>query len=31
MKFIGREEEIKTLADLYGTDRYEGILVYGRR
>lgn len=31
MEFIGREEEIKTLTALYKTDRYEGILVYGRR
>lgn len=31
MKFIGRKEEISILKNLYNTDNYEGILIYGRR
>ena len=31
MEFVGREFELKTLADAFDNDRYEGILVYGRR
>lgn len=31
MKFIGRKQELQTLKSAYKTDRYEGILVYGRR
>ncbi len=31
MEFIGRKEEIKILNNLYNTNNYEGILIYGRR
>ena len=30
-KFIGRENELKILKNVYATDCYEGIIVYGRR
>ena len=31
MKFIGRKTELKILENAFASDRYEGILVYGRR
>ena len=31
MDFIGRDNEIKKLTEAFKNDRYEGILVYGRR
>ena len=31
MNFIGRKDEIKILTNLYNSDNYEGILIYGRR
>lgn len=31
MNFIGREQELKTLKEVYDHDGYDGIVVYGRR
>lgn len=31
MNFIGRKEEINLLKNAYNNDRYEGIVIYGRR
>jgi len=31
MKFIGRQEELKMLKNIYDSESYEGVLVYGRR
>lgn len=31
MRFIGREQELKIFKDAFGSDKYEGFLVYGRR
>ncbi|MBE6141859.1 MAG: ATP-binding protein [Erysipelotrichaceae bacterium] len=31
MNFIGRKEEINLLRNAYNNDRYEGIVIYGRR
>lgn len=31
MNFVGRENEIRLLNRVFSTDRYEGVLVYGRR
>lgn len=31
MEFIGRKNELKSLADSYSSERYEGIVIYGRR
>lgn len=31
MNFIGRKDEIKILTNLYNSNNYEGILIYGRR
>ena len=31
MNFIGRKEEINLLKNTYNNDRYEGIVIYGRR
>ena len=31
MKFIGRESELKQFKEAFESEKYEGILVYGRR
>ncbi|MCR5690488.1 MAG: ATP-binding protein [Clostridiales bacterium] len=31
MRFIGREQELSLLREAFDNDRYEGVLVYGRR